>query len=481
MYLQLQTMLTAALGVVWVTSGGGIKTISPELRMVDGLLRVLRTENLEKRFATLALEAQLIDEVTTAKKIATVIRQTFESDIYEPEYVEKGGILHIPRLLENHSVGDSVRAKTTVTRTRQPLRELPPVTLHIETPGLLDTLTFIDDETVHKPLQPREIEIQVHAVGVNFMDCLTALGRINQSTFGGVVRAGDDSRFKPGDRVCAFVLDCYKTLMRLDERLAVKFPDSLSFSEAAAVPVTVCTSYHALVKVARLQRGESILIQAAAGGTGQAAVQIAKLIGAEIFATVGSDEKKRFLMDEYGIPEDHIFFSRNTTFAQGILRVTKGRGVDVVLNSLAGQFLVAGFECIASYGRFVEIGKADTHSDTATLPMLPFARNVSFSAVDLAAMTIERPDLVQVLLQSVMGFVELGSVSHAKPLHLYRISEVEDAFRFLQSGKSTGKVVCQMGHNDEVNVRSGPCFVMFKTNLLVGATESQADLLLPLR
>lgn len=172
-----------------------------------------------------------------------------------------------------------------------------------------------------------EVEIEVQAVEVNFMDCLTALGRINKSTFGGecagiVTRIGQECGLQTGDQVCAGTLGCFKTFVRCDTRLVTKIPDDLSFVEAAALPVTYVTSYHALNVFAQLQKEESVLIHSAIDGTGQSAVQIAQHIGAEIFVTVGSEEKKMVIMDLYGIPDDHIFYSRNTTFAQGIMRMT---------------------------------------------------------------------------------------------------------------------------------------------------------------
>ena len=117
-------------------------------------------------------------------------------------------------------------------------------------------------------------------------------------------------------------------------------------------------------------------------GLGQAALQLAKNIGAEIFVTVGSTEKRRLLIDEYDIPEDHIFNSRDTTFAKGILRITNGRGVDVVLNSLAGEALRKTWECIAMFGRFIEVGKKDILANSG-LEMMPFLRNVTFASVNL--------------------------------------------------------------------------------------------------
>ncbi len=138
-----------------------------------------------------------------------------------------------------------------------------------------------------------------------------------------------------------------------------KMPEDMSFEAAATLPCVYTTVYYSIFDVARLQRGESILIHAAAGGLGQAAIILAQHIGADIYVTVSSSAKKQFLIDTYGLSEDHVFNSRDLTFAKGVKRMTGGRGVDVVLNSLAGEALRQTWLCVAPFGRFVEVGKRD--------------------------------------------------------------------------------------------------------------------------
>ena len=178
-------------------------------------------------------------------------------------------------------------------------------------------------------------------MGVNFRDCLTALGQINDIAFGSecagdVSRVGAGCRLQPGDRVSACFANSYKTYARGSEWYAMIIPEGMSYTDASAIPVIFVTAWHALCDIARIQRGESVLIHAGAGGTGQAAIQIAKYVGADIYVTVGSDDKQKLLMSTYDIPQDHILYSRNTSFAEGIMRLTNNHGVDVVLNSLSG-------------------------------------------------------------------------------------------------------------------------------------------------
>ena len=172
---------------------------------------------------------------------------------------------------------------------------------------------------------------------------------------GTIKRVGDKvTLVKPGDRVALMSLGAYRNIIRVDESVVQILPDSMTIEEGASLPCVYITAYQSLVTIGHLSDGESILIHSAAGGLGQAAIQLAKHLGAEIFVTAGSAEKRRLLMEEHGIPADHVFNSRDLTFAKGIMRMTNGKGVDVVLNSLAGEALRKTWECISDYGRFVE-------------------------------------------------------------------------------------------------------------------------------
>lgn len=465
-FVKLQSILLSAAGILWVTNGGGILLKTPAFRMIDGLARVLRTERNDLIFVTIALESTESIVEKEIEQITEIFKKTISgtNDDYESEYIEKDGMLHINRMVEDNQTNRDVHIKTRPQQSKlQEFGAGPPLKLGVASPGLLDSLQFLEDTEHILPLAPHEVEIKVHATGVNFMDCLTVLGRINQSTLGGecagvVTRKGSECNLQPGDRVCACTLDCFKTYVRCDAQLVVEIPVELSFVEAAALPISFVTTHYALQEFARLQKGETVLIHSASGGTGQSAIQMAKHIGAEVYATVGSDIKKNLIKDLYGIPENHIFCSRNTAFAEEIMRMTQGRGVDVVLNSLSDEGLLASWECIASFGRFVEIGKKDIHSH-AELPMFPFAKNVSFGAVDIAAMSRERPALLRKSLQAVLTLVRDRQLHAPQPLSVYPVSGIENAFRYMQSGKNMGKAVVNFETNDLVLVRinSIPC------------------------
>ncbi|KAJ5113761.1 reducing type I polyketide synthase [Penicillium angulare] len=456
----LKGKLLSAQKLIWVTGGGGSSWEYPGYHAADGLLRGLRTENAMLQAVTLALENK-----RAAHHAAGIIQRVLQTILHaegndmELEYREQDGILLINRVIEcdrmNEHIHTSVQPQKSIT---QPFGapNLPPLALQFRTPGLLDSLRFVEDEVASRPLQPHQVEIEIKAVGVNFMDLLTALGRINQAEIGGecagiISRIGSvkHTDLRPGDRVCAVAFDCFKTFGRADARTVVKIPGSVSFTEAAALPVTYTTAHYALMVAGRLRKGDKVLIHAAAGGTGQSAVQLAQHAGAEVFATVGSMDKRQLLIDRYGIKEDHIFYSRDISFAQGVMWMTNNLGVDLVLNSLAGDGLTASWECMASFGRFVEIGKRDIHAHSR-LDMFYFAKNVSFTAVDVFGMTKERPALVRESLMATLDLVAAGHAQASYPVQSFPVSDLERALRLMQSGKSVGKLVIEM--NKEANV-----------------------------
>lgn len=468
-FQQLQRIITTAPGILWVTNGGGKLRDEPAFHLIDGLARVCRTEFNKLVFVTLALEK--VENVSVSETTVNKIVRVFETSIsesvddFESEYVENDGMLEIGRVSEALYLNREIVARTELKQSKvQRFGACPSLALHIASPGLLDSIQFIEDPLPTQPLAAGELEIKVMATGVNFRDCLTALGQLDTKVLGfeccGIVsRVGSECEFKIGDRVAACTLNTYRTYARAKSQCAIKIPDQISYLEASALPVVFVTAWHALCDLARLQSGETILIHAGAGGTGQAAIQIAKHVGAEIFVTVGSDAKKKLVMDLYEIAEDHIFYSRNTSFAQGIMRMTHDRGVDVILNSLSGKALVASWECIAPFGRFIEIGKRDILG-RGNLPMFQFDKNVLFTAIEFGTIINERPFILQRCLQAVLALVAEKKLQVPQPFTVYGVSEIEGAFRHFQSGRNSGKMVIDMRPDELVPVSRISCPIL---------------------
>ena len=234
----------------------------------------------------------------------------------------------------------------------------------------------------------------------------------------------------------------FKTFARASVTATCKIPEGMSFLDAAAIPVQFGTAWAAVHRMARIQVAETILVHAGAGGTGQACIQIARYFGATVFANVGSPGKRQLLMDEYGIPEEHLFDSRDTSFAKGVKRVTKRRGVDVVINSLVGEGMIASWECIAPYGRFIDISKNDIVSNS-NLPMLSFQKNASFIGFDMSTLHDEKPMEVKKDLQTLVDLFANKTFRTPRPLHVYSIADVREVFQLLSSGRCAGKLVLE--------------------------------------
>lgn len=456
----LQGLLRQARRVFWMNSAAPSSPSSAEQHMIRGLARVLFTEKPGLVLATLTFESVFLEVQDYSRLTIMALSKVFftaeDCTAYELEYVERDRALQNIRVFDAEALNQKVYEKTTILTKPQFLERSPPLTLSIPKTGLLDSIKWEEDTQHMEELDENQVEIQIQAVGVNFRDLLVMLGKYSASTVGcecaGIVtRAGANCPFVPGDRVCAFLIGCSRTYARCHYELAVKIPEFLSTAEASSLPCTGVTAYYSLITLAQLKREDSILIHSATGGVGQVAVQIAKSVGAEIFVTVGNNDKRLLVKSLYGIPDDHIFSSRDVSFARDIYRVTDGKGVDVILNSLSKEALLASWECIAPFGRFIELGKVDIESNSK-LPMLQFSKNVAFFAVAVDHLSFHKPAVVGGALLSVLSMMEKGLVKVASPLKTYSVSQLEDALRFMQSGNHTGKMVLTFDPLDTVQV-----------------------------
>ena len=458
--------LCSAAGIIWVVQGGQLESSTPESRMAVGLARCIRSENPTIRLVTLDLdEKQKLQASRASEVIAKLYQAAFTSTTHseyksaEAEYVERGGCLYIPRVVQDTEMEQCIQTVTQspIPESQTYLEGNRAVALEIGTPGFLDTFYFAENETTGDPLMPEDVQIQVKASALNFRDVMAALGKVPCDSLGndcaGVITAvGDNvSELAVGDRVCALATKAFATVVRCAASRVVRIPETTNFDDAASLPVVCTTVYHSLVNIARLCKGETVLIHAAGGGVGQAAIMLSQSIGAEIFATVGNARKKELIMSRYGLREDHIFFSRDSSFEKGILDITCKRGVDVALNSLSGDALRATWRCLAHFGRFVELGKSDILANN-TLEMQPFLQNRIYAGVDLLSLSYEKPALMKDLLLKSIDLHSKGVFRPVFPITILPYSKIETAFRTMQSGDSIGKIVLRPQLEDYVQV-----------------------------
>jgi NADPH:quinone reductase-like Zn-dependent oxidoreductase/acyl carrier protein/malonyl CoA-acyl carrier protein transacylase len=296
-----------------------------------------------------------------------------------------------------------------------------------------------------------EVEIEVRAAGLNFRDVMYATGQLAdhalENGFAGatlgmelsgvVVAAGPRAGgLQPGDAVIAFAPASFATRARTRAAAVVKKPGDWSFEAAATVPATFLTAYYALHHLARLEEGQRVLIHGAAGGVGIAAIQIAQMAGAEIFCTAGSEAKRDFLR-MLGV--EHVFDSRSLLFADQVMAASAGEGLDVVLNSLAGEAMSRSLRLLKPFGRFLELGKRDFYEDTR-IGLRPFANNIAYFGVDADQLMLRRPELTRRLLQDLMALFRQRQLAPL-PYRAFAAADAVEAFRFMQQSKHIGKVV----------------------------------------
>jgi acyl transferase domain-containing protein/NADP-dependent 3-hydroxy acid dehydrogenase YdfG/acyl carrier protein len=331
---------------------------------------------------------------------------------------------------------------------QQPVRSR----LDFQVPGQLRNLVWLSDP--ERSLQDHEIEVRPHAVGLNFRDVMYLMGLLPDEAVEngfagaslGLEMAGVVSRVGrrvkdhlPGDAVMGFGSACFASHVVTRDDAVVAIPPGWSFEAAATVPTVFFTVYHSLKHLADLQPGERVLIHGGAGGVGIAAIQLARHLGAEVYATAGNEEKRDFVRL---LGADHVYDSRGLGFADELLAATGGEGVDVVLNSLAGEAIRRNLRVLKPFGRFLELGKRDFFENTP-IGLRPFKDNISYFGIDADQLLTGRPALAARMFRDVMALLRDGVLSPL-PCRTFPAARVVDAFRTMQQARHIGKVVVSM-------------------------------------
>lgn len=350
-------------------------------------------------------------------------------DINWPEF-----LLHFPGAMDSPLFASFVSQLDSTSA-----EEVASYVLGVPPGGNLEALTWQPYE--RRAPAAGEVEIRVQTAGLNFKDVLLALHVVPASgpilgleCAGEVVRAGAGvTHLCVGKAVLAMAPGSFGRYVTVPAHMVAALPDGLSFEAAATIPLAFLTAAYALEELANIQPGERVLIHAAAGGVGQAAIQLAQRAGAEIFAT--ASEGKWDVLRALGVK--HVLNSRSLEFAQEIRRLTNGEGVDVVLNSLRGEFTTQSVSLLRPGGRFLEIGITDIRSTGEVAELAPDA---SYHAIDLMALYQAEAEILPRLLARILGACETGEL---KPLayRVFPVNEVAEAFRYMQQAKHTGKLV----------------------------------------
>lgn len=368
----------------------------------------------------------------------------------------------------------SYRHLSFVERDEDLMSTVDDAYLNVVTRGDLTSLRWFEspnkfwDQTPQSMRSPNQQRCSIYYAPLNFRDIMLATGKLPPDALPGELALQDcifglefAGRDESGKRVmgCVPAQGFATSILANDPDFLWPIPENWSMEEASTVPVVYATAYYALMVRGELNRGESVLIHSAAGGVGQAAISICLSRGCRVFCTVGSQEKRDFLMKRFPqLKEENFANSRDTSFEQHVLRHTNGNGCDVVLNSLSEDKLQASVRALASHGRFLEIGKYDL-SQNNPLGMSAFLKNISFHGILLDALFVTGDNVPLIISEQKRQVAKLISdgikSGEVRPLksEVFERDQVEQAFRFMASGKHIGKVVVKI--RDEEKPQSG--------------------------
>ncbi|KAK5626220.1 hypothetical protein RRF57_001935 [Xylaria bambusicola] len=464
--------------LLWLTPPAQINCQDPHAAQILGAARTIRQE-LAMDFATMELENTDEGAANAVVKVLRKIQRVrgVEDEVLNPdlEYAWSNAAIQLPRF---HWFPISEALKETARRPDAK-------GLIAGQRGMLQSLQW--SAMGFHDLRADEVQVKMSVVGMNFTDVVIALGIINSSEIlgegyntlglegaGYVTKVGAAvNHVAVGDRVLVIGTNStgFATEVQRPAEFCCKIPDGLSNEDAATMPAVYITVLRCFLDKANLQRGQSVLIHSAAGGVGIAAIYVAKWIGAEIYVTVGSNDKVEYIMKEFGIPRERIFNSRSTDFQDDIMRATNGVGVDAVLNSVSGDLLHATWKCVAVNGCMLEIGKRDMIGK-GQLAMDLFEENRTFFGIDLSRLTVvDKPTVARLLAQTV-GLYNQGHIKPIHPLNLFEAKDIEDAFRYMQKGIHMGKIVVRFPDDESTLPLTAavpkPVFKQDGSYLLVG-------------
>lgn len=426
---------------LWIITCQGLR--SPAQAALWGLGRVVMNECPQLACTLIDLDAV----ASQASLLAQLERELLQPD-GQNEILLTEGVRHVP-MLQEHEPAAAMGLQGDETG-----EEGARFKLDFLVPGQLRNLLWLPQESA--PLQAHEIEVRTQATGLNFRDVMYLMGLLPDEAvekgfagaslgleFAGVVsRVGSSvTHLQVGDAVMGFGSSCFASHIVTRADAVAPMPQGWAFEAAATVPTVFLTVYYALKQLADVQPGERVLIHGAAGGVGIAAIQLARHLGAEIFATAGTDEKRTFVQL---LGADHVLDSRSLEFAEDVLQLTDGEGVDVVLNSLAGEAMRRSLDVLKPFGRFLELGKRDFFENTP-VGLRPFKDNISYFGIDADQLLTGRPQLAARLFGEVIALFREGVLAPL-PYRSFAADQVVDAFRLMQQARHIGKIVVTLAN-----------------------------------
>ncbi|KAK1634593.1 polyketide synthase [Colletotrichum phormii] len=460
---QLRCVTDVATDLIWLTGAGMLgASPDPNLTLSSGLSRALMLEQPSLRYTVLDVGSSAsanADEASLDALCANLAAALVPADdMDDKEFCQSNGVLHISRFVADRASNSLFRRRVDPNEPleRVALGEVGLARLAIGSVGQMDTLHFAQEATLPggASTPPGLVDIRTSAVSLNAKDIYTVSGRVETRTgtaaieFSGVVVSVGEgvTHLAPGDHAVVLAPNRFATVERVPSWAAHKMLPSEDFCVMPTLPVAFGTALYALHDRAHIRPGESILVHSGAGAFGMATIMLAQRIGAVVYATVGSPAKKEHLVRKLGLPAENIFSSRDASFVRGIHTATGGRGVDIVINSLVGDLMHDSWDCIADFGRFVEVGKREL-VDAGKLDMHVFTRNCSFTAFDLTELFFHKDQFYRdIWINKTKEALELYRIGAIRPVPIttYDVSKLSQAYRFFSGKDRIGKVVVSM-------------------------------------
>jgi NADPH:quinone reductase-like Zn-dependent oxidoreductase/malonyl CoA-acyl carrier protein transacylase len=451
----LKRLVSHNTGLLWVVPEGG----PPEAHIIKGLLRTLRLEHEPKHLLMLDGIPSTAQGADAILQIAKMLRDPEVAGGEDQDFFWRDGAIHQSRMRPMKELKERFGVEQGVpVRTVQNIWEGEgALEMTMESAGSPESIYFQRTDLLRQKLADDEVVVQVEAAGLSVRDLNLIFGTVPWAPpgfdgVGKVVKTGSRvAHLHEGDRVLFLSLEgsAFATYKKLPLWHVARVPSDMGMADAASMPFAYTVALAALVHTARLRRDETVLVHSASGGVGQACVVIAQHLGARVFATADTAEKRAFLHEAFGIPESHIFSSRTSQFRNDIMCATGGKGVDVVVNSLSGELMHESWELTAAFGRFVDISMKEAVQNS-NLAMKPFERSATFHSVDLRALFQHRPESVREIFSEFVSLLRRGVAVPIKPVTVVPISQFVDGLRMLKAGNNTGKIVVTLGKEDRV-------------------------------
>lgn len=462
-FANLQLLVDSTQAIFWLTSGDLLGKVDPNAAIVQGLGRTLQTEYIQLTFVTIDLDHS--DARKAAEQTGRVLgRFSKESDQIDKEYIVKDNVFHVSRLAQDALLDKEYGEIINREAAEEQYNATTPIRLDIEKIGLLDTLHFKTDER-SRELKVDEAEVEVKAVGLNMKEYATFRGSFHSESLShegaGIVRrvGSGVTNVKVGDKVCWMGKGLFGNIERFKAMHLHQMHDNdgLSFEEMAGMPLVFATAIYGLLYLGRLRKGEKVLIHSATGGVGLAAVQIAKMVGAEIFATVGTPAKREFLIRNYGIEDSHIFTPATPPSPRAswlLPTVAASTSHSTPSSESSSRPRGASWLITVDISRLVALTSWSSASSTlmyssaillsvpSTLVSLPMIIQVSrFQSFCRNGANPLLPEIVADVMKDVMKYLREGKIRPLEPMALFPATQVSAAFAEFANPHRIGKVV----------------------------------------